>query len=62
MSDITSRKRLKKIKDTLEQSGIAVIAEKVEHEQQLVELIDLYLDFGQGYFVWRAKKAVKLFY
>ena len=56
MSDITSRKRLKKIKDTLEQSGVAVIAEKVEHEQQLVELIDLYLDYGQGYLFGVPKK------
>ncbi len=34
---------------TLDSAGISLIAEKIEEEQQVVELLDLGIDFGQGY-------------
>ena len=44
-----ARGRMKKIKNTLEAQGIQVIAEKIENEKQLLSILDLYVDFGQGY-------------
>ena len=47
------RNRLKKMKNMLESSGISVIIEKVEHERQLLSLVDLYIDYAQGYLFGR---------
>jgi cyclic-di-GMP phosphodiesterase TipF (flagellum assembly factor) len=44
-----ARGRMKKIKNTLEAQGVQVIAEKIENEKQLLSILDLYVDFGQGY-------------
>lgn len=41
--------RLKRLKDSLDREGIDVIVEKVENERQLVELLDLDIDYGQGF-------------
>lgn len=49
MSDSAGRKRIKKIKTTLDSQGITVIIEKVENEKQLFGLLDLHADYGQGY-------------
>ncbi len=38
-----------RMKQTLDRAGISLIVEKVEREQQLIELLDYGLDFGQGY-------------
>lgn len=40
---------IRHIKRELDRYGIDLIVEKVETEQQLVELLDFGLDFGQGY-------------
>ncbi len=37
------------IKQTMDAAGIDLIAEKIETEQMLVELLDYSIDFGQGY-------------
>lgn len=49
MSSIAGRKRIRKIKTTLDSQGINVIIEKVENEKQLFGLLDLHADLGQGY-------------
>lgn len=49
MQSIDKRGRLKKLKNMLETSGITVIMEKIEHERQLLALVDLYVDYAQGY-------------
>lgn len=41
--------RLRRLKDSLDREGIDVIVEKVENERQLVELLDLDIDYGQGF-------------
>ena len=38
-----------RMKHALDEAGIDLIAEKIEQEQQLVELLDYGIDFGQGY-------------
>ncbi|MDA0661309.1 MAG: EAL domain-containing protein [Proteobacteria bacterium] len=37
------------LKQTMDEAGIDLIAEKVESEQALVELLEFSIDFGQGY-------------
>jgi cyclic-di-GMP phosphodiesterase TipF (flagellum assembly factor) len=37
------------LKQTLDAAGIDLIAEKIETEQKLVELLEYSIDFGQGY-------------
>lgn len=49
MDDVSALKRLKRIKASLEAGGIQVIMEKVENEKQLFTLLDLYIDYAQGY-------------
>lgn len=49
MENSAGRKRIKKIKTTLDSQGINVIIEKVENEKQLFGLLDLHADLGQGY-------------
>lgn len=49
MADASNRKRLKKIKSVLDMQGINVIVEKVENEKQLFNLLDLHMDYGQGF-------------
>ncbi len=40
---------LREFKDTMDRNGIDMICSKIESEQQLRELLDLNIDFGQGY-------------
>ena len=49
MDNLSGRKRIKKIKNTLDSQGVIVILEKVENEKQLFSIIDLHADYGQGY-------------
>ncbi len=49
MGNPSSRNRMKKIKNALEAQGVQVVAEKIENEKQLLNILDLYVDFGQGY-------------
>jgi len=37
------------LKQTMDEAGIDLIAEKIETEQMLVELLEYQIDFGQGY-------------
>ena len=37
------------LKQTMDEAGIDLIAEKIETEQMLVELLEYSIDFGQGY-------------
>jgi len=41
--------QLHRLKRTFDRSGIALIVEKVEAEEQIVELLEFGFDFGQGY-------------
>lgn len=41
--------RVQKLKNDLDLEGIDMIAERVESERQLVELLDVGIDYGQGY-------------
>ncbi|MGQ0664452.1 MAG: EAL domain-containing protein [Pseudomonadota bacterium] len=40
---------MRAFKDTLDRHGMDLVVEKIESEQILVELLDLPIDFGQGY-------------
>jgi len=46
-------RRLKSMKQDLDSQGIDLIVEKIEHEKDLVELLDVEIDFGQGYLFGR---------
>ena len=41
--------RLKRMKSGLDRSGIDLIVEKIETDGQLLELLDIEIDYGQGY-------------
>jgi cyclic-di-GMP phosphodiesterase TipF (flagellum assembly factor) len=53
ISEQDKRNRLKKLKNMLEAAGISVIMEKIENERQLLNLVDLYIDYAQGYLFGR---------
>lgn len=42
-------RRLKRIKQELDTHGIDLIVEKIESEKQLVDLLDIEIDYGQGF-------------
>ncbi len=44
------KKRLRQIHDTLSENGIEVIVEKIEQAGEVDELMELYIDLGQGYY------------
>lgn len=41
--------KLRSLKDQLDMNGIDLIVEKVENERHLIDLLDLDIDYGQGY-------------
>jgi len=41
--------RLKRMKSELDRNGIDMIVEKIETDRQLLELLDIEIDYGQGY-------------
>lgn len=45
----SGREKLLQFKAALDLEGIDLIVEKVEHDRELVELLDLGIDYGQGY-------------
>lgn len=49
LADPESSLAVHRMKQALDEAGIDLIAEKIEQEQQLVELLDYGIDFGQGY-------------
>lgn len=50
---------VRELKHTLDRNAIDLIVEKVETDQQLLELLDLYIDFGQGYLFGEPRLAKK---
>ncbi|MDB5477573.1 MAG: diguanylate phosphodiesterase, partial [Alphaproteobacteria bacterium] len=53
MSNSHAKMRIKRIKNHLDANGIQVILEKVENEKQLLGLVDLQADYGQGFLFGR---------
>jgi cyclic-di-GMP phosphodiesterase TipF (flagellum assembly factor) len=45
--------RLKRLKSEMDRSGIDLIVEKIETDGQLLELLDIDIDYGQGYLFGR---------
>lgn len=41
--------RMKRMKSSLDSSGIDLIATHIEHDRQLLDLLDLGIDYGQGF-------------
>lgn len=48
--------RMKRLKSELDRRGIDLIAEKIETERQLLELLDVEIDYGQGYLFGRPQR------
>ena len=49
LRDIEESLRFNRLKNALEHSGIQLIVEKIEEEEQLVDLLDYGINLGQGY-------------
>ena len=57
LKDSGGLRRLKRIKTELDSNGIDMIVEKIESEKQLIELLDLDIDYGQGYLFGKPEPA-----
>ncbi|MDY0008358.1 MAG: EAL domain-containing protein [Bdellovibrionales bacterium] len=49
MHSIGGRDRVQRLKAAFDRRGIDLIVEKIESEKQLIELLDIEIDYGQGY-------------
>ena len=49
LQDADASLQLHRMKRALDRAGINLIVEKIEQEEQLIELLDYGIDFGQGY-------------
>lgn len=49
LDDTAASIQLHRMKRALDRAGISLVVEKVEEEEQLIELLDYGIDFGQGY-------------
>jgi cyclic-di-GMP phosphodiesterase TipF (flagellum assembly factor) len=49
LRDADASLQLHRVKRALDRAGINLIVEKIEEEEQLIELLDYGIDFGQGY-------------
>lgn len=58
LKDAGGLRRLKRIKAELDTNGIDLIVEKIESEKQLLELLDLEIDYGQGYLFGKPAPSV----
>jgi cyclic-di-GMP phosphodiesterase TipF (flagellum assembly factor) len=58
MNMIGGLSRLKRLKSELDRAGIDLIVERIETEKQLRELLDIDLDYGQGFLFGRPDAAV----
>ncbi len=47
--DDSGLQRLKRLKDEFDRNGIDLIVEKIETERQLLEILEIDVDYGQGY-------------
>lgn len=52
--------RIKRLKGELDRRGIDLIVEKIETEKQLVELLDVEIDYGQGYLFGKPQRHDEL--
>lgn len=50
---------VRELRQELDRANIDLIVEKIETEEQLIELLDLYIDFGQGYLFGEPRLAKK---
>ena len=50
---------VRELRQQLDRNNIDLIVEKIETEAQLIELLDLYIDFGQGYLFGEPRLAKK---
>lgn len=50
---------VRELRQQLDRANIDLIVEKIETETQLIELLDLYIDFGQGYLFGEPRLAKK---
>lgn len=57
LKDSGGLRRLKRIKTELDANGIDMIVEKIESEKQLIELLDLDIDYGQGFLFGKPEPA-----
>lgn len=57
LKDSGGLRRLKRMKSELDTNGIDMIVEKIESEKQLIELLDLDIDYGQGYLFGKPEPA-----
>jgi cyclic-di-GMP phosphodiesterase TipF (flagellum assembly factor) len=57
LKDSGGLRRLKRMKAELDANGIDMIVEKIESEKQLIELLDLDIDYGQGYLFGKPEPA-----
>ncbi|MBL8713722.1 MAG: EAL domain-containing protein [Alphaproteobacteria bacterium] len=57
LKDSGGLRRLKRMKAELDTNGIDMIVEKIESEKQLIELLDLDIDYGQGYLFGKPEPA-----
>ena len=56
-NELEMRAALLNLQRRLDRAGIDVIAEKIEREESLIELLDYDIDFGQGYHLGEPKLA-----
>ena len=49
LQDADASLQLHRMKRALDRAGINLIVEKIEEEEQFIELFDFGIDFGQGY-------------
>jgi cyclic-di-GMP phosphodiesterase TipF (flagellum assembly factor) len=53
MNEVGGLQRMKRLKSELDRRGIDLIAEKIETDKQLLNLLDIEIDYGQGYLFGR---------
>lgn len=57
MQQIGGTNRIKRLKMELDRQGVDLIVERIENERQMRELLDLDVDYGQGYLFGRPVQA-----
>lgn len=57
MQQIGGLGRLKRLKAELDRQGVDIIVERIENERQVRELLDLEVDYGQGFLFGRPEQA-----
>lgn len=60
MHDIGGLDRIRRLKADLDNHGIDLIVEKIESERQLVQLLDIDIDYGQGYLFGKPVRDAQL--